>query len=181
MLIHQGTKIIETDRLILRRFRMEDAQSMFENWANDDEVTKYMTWPTHTSVADSTMVLSDWVAGYEKVDFYLWAIELDGQPIGSISVVHHNDRIAKAEIGYCIGRRWWHRGITSESLKAVIDYLFDQVGMNRLTACHDPRNPNSGKVMRKCGMKYEGTLRQSDRNNQGICDTCVYAILAEER
>lgn len=68
----------------------------------------------------------------------------------------------------------------TEALGAVIGFLFDEVGMNRVEARHDPRNPNSGAVMRKCGMKYEGTLRQSDWNDQGICDASWYSILAED-
>ena len=66
-------------------------------------------------------------------------------------------------------------------LYKVMDYLFDVVGVNRIESRHDPRNPNSGKVMMKCGMKYEGTLRSSDHNNQGICDACFYALLKSER
>jgi ribosomal-protein-alanine N-acetyltransferase len=62
-----------------------------------------------------------------------------------------------------------------------MDYLFDQVGINRIEACHDPNNLNSGRVMAKCGMRYEGTLRQSCRNNQGLCDASVYALLRSER
>ena len=62
-----------------------------------------------------------------------------------------------------------------------IDFLFDTVDVNRIEARHDPKNPNSGKVMKKCGMKYEGILRSSDRNNQGICDVCYYGILRSER
>ena len=69
----------------------------------------------------------------------------------------------------------------SEALKAVMDFLFDEVGVHRIESRHDPNNPNSGAVMRKCGMKYEGTLRQSDRNNQGICDASWYGLLREER
>ena len=68
----------------------------------------------------------------------------------------------------------------SEALKAVIDFLFEEVGMERIEARHDPNNPHSGGVMRKCGMKYEGTTRRSDRNNQGICDAAHYAILRSE-
>ena len=184
MLTHKGTKIIETERLILRRVRKEDAQMMYDNYAGDDEVTKYLSWPTHTSPEICAMVLRDWVSGYEKSDFYLWAITVKAEGdglIGTISVVAHNDSIEKAEIGYCIGRQWWHKGITSEALKAVMDYLFDEVSFNRLEACHDPRNPNSGKAMMKCGMKYEGTFRQSGRNNQGICDASWYALLRGER
>ena len=84
-------------------------------------------------------------------------------------------------IGYCIGRTWWHKGITSEALKAVMDYFFEKVEVNRIESRHDPRNPNSGGVMKKCGMKYEGTLRQADRNNQGICDCSFYGLLASDR
>jgi ribosomal-protein-alanine N-acetyltransferase len=64
-----------------------------------------------------------------------------------------------AHIGYCIGRKWWHSGITSEALESVIQFLIEEVGLNRIESRHDPRNPNSGAVMKKCGMKYEGTLR----------------------
>ena len=62
----------------------------------------------------------------------------------------------------------------------MIEYLFTEVGMNRVAARHDPNNPHSGGVMRKCGMKYEGTHRACDRNNQGICDAAQYAILRSE-
>lgn len=184
MLNHKGTKQLETERLLLRRVRMEDAQAMFDNWASDAEVTKYLTWPAHDNIEVTQSVINSWLEEYAKVDFYQWMIVLKDygdRPVGSISVVHQNDRIGKAEIGYCIGRDWWHKGIMSEALQAVMDYLFDEVGMNRIEARHDPRNPYSGAVMRKCGMKYEGTNRQADWNNQGICDACQYALLAEER
>ena len=62
-----------------------------------------------------------------------------------------------------------------------MDFFFDEVGVNRVESRHDPNNPNSGAVMRKCGMTFEGTLRQSDWNNQGICDASWYALLADAR
>ena len=129
-------------------------------------------------------VLEDWVKNYSDTSCYQWAIvfkENGNEPIGSISVVGMKENIAMAHVGYCIGKVWWHRGITSEALKAVMDFLFDVVEVNRIEARHDPRNPNSGKVMQKCGMKYEGTLRSADWNNQGICDACYYAMLKSER
>ena len=182
MLTHKGTQTIETSRLILRRAVREDAEPMFRNWASDPEVTKFLTWPTHDSVTVSEMVIGSWLQEYEKENDYQWMIvlkELD-EPIGSISVVRKNDRVEEAEIGYCIGSQWWHRGIVPEALTAVIKYLFEEVGMNRVAARHDPNNLNSGRVMRKCGMKYEGTTHASDRNNQGICDADHYAILRRD-
>ena len=179
MLTHKGTQTIETPRLILRRAVREDAEPMFRNWASDPEVTKYLTWPPHENVEVTQNLLERWTTEYEKPDYYQWMIVLKeiGEPIGSISVVRQNDRVEEAEIGYCIGSRWWHRGIVPEALTAVIKYLFEEVGMNRVAARHDPNNPNSGRVMRKCGMEYEGTHRMADRNNQGICDAAYYAIL----
>lgn len=179
---HTGTQEIETPRLLLRRFLQTDAQAMFRNWASDPEVTKYLIWPAHESPEVSEMVLSDWIAQYAQADFYQWAIVPKdlGEPIGSISVVGMNDRSESVHIGYCIGRRWWHQGYMTEALGAVIHYFFDTVGANRVEARHDPNNPHSGAVMRKCGMQYEGTHRQSDRNNQGICDASWYAILKED-
>lgn len=181
---HCGTKRLETDRLILRRFVGEDADAMYKNWASDDEVTKYLTWPTHSSPEVSLAIADKWANSYDDETFYQWAIVLKengDEPIGSISVVEMKESVSKVHIGYCIGRKWWRKGITSEALKAVMDFLFDEVGANRIEARHDSNNPNSGKVMKKCGMKYEGTLRSSDRNNQGICDACYYALLKSER
>ncbi len=102
------------------------------------------------------------------------------EPIGGISVVHNDDAIKMVHIGYCIGRKWWKQGITSEALATVIKFFFEEVGVNRVESRHDPRNPNSGRVMMKCGLKYEGTHREADWNNQGICDSSLYAILAKD-
>lgn len=182
MLTHKGTRKIETPRLILRRAIPEDAEPMLRNWASDPEVTKFLTWPPHANIDVTRAVLAGWLAEYEKDDFYQWMIVLKelGEPIGSISVVRQNASIGEAEIGYCIGKPWWHRGLMTESLTAVMEYLFTEIGMNRVAARHDPNNPHSGAVMRKCGMRYEGTTHCSDRNNQGICDAAHYAILRSD-
>ncbi len=180
---YSGTQKLETDRLILRRFELSDAEAMFRNWANDREVTKYLTWPTHTDAGVSTFVLKDWFKQYQDKKFYQWAIALKSngnEPIGSISIVKMDERIGMVHVGYCIGRRWWNQGITSEALSALISFFFKEVKANRIESRHDPRNPNSGKVMKKCGLIYEGTVKQGDWNNQGICDYSIYGLLAED-
>ena len=179
---HLGTKILETERLILRPFAVEDAQAMFRNWASDPEVTKYLTWPTHSDVGISQWVVNDWVSHYAESNYYQWAIvprEM-GEPVGSIAAVKVNDSAQWVEIGYCLGRSRWRKGYMSEALRAVMAFFFDEVGVGRIQAVHDPRNPNSGAVMLKCGMTREGMLRCSGQNNQGICDEVIYGILREE-
>ena len=184
MLHHKGTVTIETDRLILRRFAMEDAEAMFRRWASDDEVTKHLTWPTHTSVEISKMVLTDWTSHYPEPDFYNWAIVLKEngpEPIGNISVVGINKEVDAATMGYCMSRAHWGKGVMTEALTAVIDFFFDEVGFNRIDADHAVDNPASGRVMEKSGMRYEGTHRQAVRTNCGIVDIKKWAILKSDR
>ena len=178
MLTHKGTQTIETMRLILRRAAPQDAEPMFRNWASDPEVTKYLTWPPHESIEVTKNLLAGWASEYARDDYYHWMIVLKetGEPIGSL-LASILGRAQSAHIGYCIGKAWWHQGITSEALQAVIAYLFNEIGFHRIESMHDPNNPNSGRVMRKCGMQYEGTHKMADRNNQGICDAAYYAVL----
>ena len=179
---HLGTKQLETRRLILRRFVTDDAEAMFCNWANDPDVSKFLTWPPHNDEAESKGILEKWIAAYDKVDYYNWAIVLKSfpEPIGSICVVRQRDDINMVHVGYCIGKRWWRQGYTSEALIRLIQFFFDDVGANRIEARHDLNNPNSGLVMKKAGMRYEGTKRQGDINNHGTCDSAEYAILADD-
>jgi Acetyltransferases, including N-acetylases of ribosomal proteins len=179
---HLGTVILETERLILRPFTLEDAPAMYTNWACDPEVTRHLTWPAHDTVEVSRAVLAEWVPLYEKHDYYHWAIVLRalGEPMGDIAAMSIKEDTRAASLGYCIGQRWWHRGYTSEALRAVIDFLFGQVGMNRIQAYHDVQNPHSGDVMAKCGMVYEGTLRQGARSNQGLTDVALRAVLKQD-
>lgn len=179
---HKGTKEIETERLILRQFIKDDAEAMFKNWESDSKVTEFLRWKTAVDIGEAESVLSDWIRGYERLDFYQWAIVLKelGEPIGSISVVGKNELLDIVHIGYCIGSKWWHKGITSEAFLAIIPFFFEEVGVNRIESQHDPNNPNSGKVMQKCGLQYEGTLRQADWSNKGTVDACMYSLLKSE-
>lgn len=179
---HKGTRIIETGRLILRPFREEDAPSMFRNWASDPQVTRFLTWPSHADPDVSRMVLKSWIDQRDDPQYYQWAVELKEihEPIGSIAAVKIDNDTQAATVGYCIGRGWWGQGITAEALQAVIAFFFEEVGMNCVNACHDPRNPNSGKVMRKSGMTFDGIWKARGVNNLGVCDECWYSVLKEE-
>lgn len=178
-----GTQQIETHRLILRPFRAEDAEDMYSNWASDPEVTRFLTWPTHSNADVSRKVLEDWISHYPEGGYFNWAIEWKetGSVIGNIAVVRFEEAMETADIGYCMSRAFWGRGIMPEALRAVTDYLFDTVGVRRITASHDVNNPKSGRVMAKAGMRKEGVFRGAGKNNQGICDLAWYAALSSDR
>jgi ribosomal-protein-alanine N-acetyltransferase len=120
--------------------------------------------------------------GYQQLSKYDWGIELKelNQVIGSIGAVRIDEAIDCVHIGYCIGAKWWNKGLMTEAFKEVIRFFMEEVKVNRIESRFDPNNSGSGKVMKKCGLTYEGTHRQSDRNNQGICDASWYALLKNE-
>ena len=173
-----GTVTLVTDRLILRRFELKDAPFMFKNWASDEEVTRFLTWQKHENIGVTEWVINSWIENYTDEKYYQWAIvlkEID-QPIGSISVVRINESIGEYEVGYCMGKPWWGKGIMAEALIEVKRFLFDEVGAKRIKAVHDVNNPNSGRVMVKAGFTYCERLHKAAQNNQGVVDIDVYII-----
>ncbi|MEG0307248.1 MAG: GNAT family N-acetyltransferase [Clostridium sp.] len=183
MLTHKGTEVINTDRLLLRKFELDDACDMFKNWATDSEVRKFLSWKPHESIEVTKGIVEMWVKEYKDDNIYDWAIELkeSGEVIGQISVVKLDEKNYSCEMGYNISRNYWNKGITSEALKSVIDYLFSQVGFNRIEARYDTNNGASGKVMIKSGMQHEGTLRKVKlRDNKEFYDLAIYSILKED-
>lgn len=181
MLTHKGTKEIKTERLTLRRFTLDDANAMYENWAKDERVTEYMTWDPHKSVEETAKMLEYWCESYENESSYNWAIEHKGQLIGNISVARLSERDERVDIGYCIGYDYWNRGFMTEAAKAVINYLFKEINFNRITISHVAENPASGKVAINCGLKYEATRKGYFKYAEGVfLDVIDYSITREE-
>ena len=181
MITHKGTKTIQTERLLLRRFTVKDAEAMFENWANDERVTRFLSFLPHGTVEVTKELLENWCAAYEKDSTYNWAIEFEGTVIGSISVVDFNERSERTALGYCMGFDYWNKGIMTEAAKAVMDYLFSEVGVNRVEISHAVKNPGSGRVAQKCGLQYEGTRREYFKSSSGeFLDIAHYGILKRD-
>lgn len=147
---------LETERLILRPFTLGDAEAMYANWASDDEVTKYLTWPTHQSLETTRMILAKWVEEYEQPERLNFAIERkeDGRLIGGIDVVHYVDGVPV--IGYASSRAVWNRGYMTEACRRVLDYLFSQ-GFEAVKIDAIVENVGSNRVIQKCGGELIGT------------------------
>lgn len=179
---HQGTQTLMTKRLILRKFEIDDAQAMFDNWASNPNVTRFMRWQAHTSVEESKENIQRFISRYNQKDYYHWVICLkeSNMPIGTIGLFVLNEFDELGEFGYCIGEAYWNKGYTTEALKAVFDFGFRQIQFNRIEACHSVNNPASGEVMKKVGMQFEGTARQKYKCNLGFQDANCYGILRED-
>lgn len=179
---HLGTQLLETERLLARPFQSEDIPLAFKNWTSDDEVTRFLTWPTHKSEEDTKAFLDFCIAHYDNPHFYQWGIVLKetGELIGNIAVVNQIEKTQEAELGWALGRSWWGNSYMAEMAKAVIDFLIKDVGFNRVKVAHDSLNKQSGRVMEKAGMTYEGTMRQAGKNNRGIVDMSQYGIIKKD-
>ena len=155
---HKGTQKIDTERLILRKFKNTDAEEIFNNWLSDTEVSKYMVWNHQKNIEETKRWLEKCIAKYEKLDSYNWGIELkeSGELIGSISANKADNIDECYEIGYAIGRRFWRNGYATESLKAVVEYMIKEVGIRKFLFRYAKENQASGNVIRKVGFEYRG-------------------------
>ena len=181
MLTHTGTARIVTERLILRKYALYDAEAVYENYANDAEVTKYLSWRPYKNVGEVRDFLSYRLIGDSRRNNYRWAIEFERRVIGGVSAESVDEKNRSCEIGYCVGRGFWNRGFATEALGAVIRHMFINVGVNRISGKHDAENAASGRVMEKCGMVREGRLRGYYIRHDGtVSDSIAYGILKSD-
>lgn len=180
MVTHKGTLYICTPRLQLRRFEISDSKDMYENWANDERVTRFLTWKPHKSHDETKVLLENWSTAYKSNEVYNWVMEYRGKAIGSISVVRLDSKHESADLGYCMGYDFWNKGLMTEAAGAVINFLFKEVGLNRIVIEHAVKNPASGKVAEKCGMTLEGTKRQAFLKNGEYHDINTWSILRSD-
>lgn len=170
--------VLETERLRLRKLTMRDAQDIYD-YSRDPQVAKHVLWSAHRSIGESKAYLRYMLRKYRMNEPASWGIELKstGKIIGTIGYMWIQTDNAAAEVGYSLSRAHWGQGIMTEALRAVIDYAFNSLRLNRVEAIHELDNPASGAVMRKCGMQFEGRLRQKLLNKGRYVDVDLYAIL----
>ena len=115
---------LETKRLLLRPWMEDDYEAMFYGWANDPEVTKYMTWNAHNSIEETKQIINKWIKDYEKPERLNFAIVLkeSNELIGGIDIVGYIENTPV--IGYNLSKKYWNNGYMTEACKCVIDYLF---------------------------------------------------------
>lgn len=174
-----GTKTLETNRLILRKFTPEDAHGMFYGWASDTRTTRYLSWNPHRNIEETQNLISSWIGRYDD-NYYNWVVELRSthELIGNISAISINQRHHNCEIGYCYGSKYWNQGYATEALKAVITYMLYECEMHLVEAKHQSMNPASGKVMEKAGMTKDAVLKERRYHapTDTYCDLVCYSI-----
>lgn len=171
--------ILHTERLVLRPFNESDAEAMFKNWTYDDRVAKHCRWTAHTSVSMTEQLLSFYLKEQNEGFDYRWAIVIMGtdEPIGAIDVVEISEDGKTAIIGYVLSHDYWNKGIATEALRRIIDFLFEK-GFTEIVGRFHPENIGSGRVMEKCGMKFSHYSKEQRKyGSDEMCQVKCYKII----
>ena len=169
---------LETERLILRKMVLNDAEAVFA-YASNSEVSRYTLWETHRSIEDSRAFLEFATQKYENGGEPDWGIVYRGNGclVGACGLVNWEAEHARAEVGFVLSREYWGRGLMSEAVRAILRFGFERMNLNRIEARCIAENAASARVMEKAGMVYEGTLRQREYIKGAYRDIKLYAIL----
>lgn len=170
-----------TRRLILRPARMSDAEDMYE-YSRDPLVARHVLWDAHTSIHQTRGYLRFLIRQYRTgaPSTFVIVLKETGRVIGTIGFMWIQQENRSAEVGYSLSRRYWNQGYMSEALRAIVDFGFTKLSLNRIEAQHECDNPASGHVMRNAGMLHEGTLRQRLYNKGRYVDVDIYAIVRSD-
>lgn len=174
--------LLESERLRLRRMEREDARDLYRYWS-DPEVVRYMNIPPFASVEDTYEMIHLLNALSESEDALRWGIELreSGRLIGSCGFnVWELSGAYRGEIGYDLGREYWGQGYMSETLRMVLAYGYETMGLNRIEALVDPRNVASRSLLQAFGFREEGLLREYQKTQEGFVDLLMYSLLRKE-
>ena len=173
---------IETERLRLRPYTLEDALELQRLIGERDVVATML----HVPHPYEDGMAEEWIGKHQErfdkgkaIDFAI----VDGSKgflIGGIGITNINKEFENAEIGYWIALPYWGNGYCTEAAQAVLKHGFKVLGLHRIYAPHFTRNPASGRVMQKIGMKYEGTLRHNIKKWGQFEDIAYYGILRSE-
>ncbi len=168
--------ILESARLILRPFNIDDTDDVYL-YASDSTVTKYLTWHPHESKKQTEDILKKFFINKPGV----YAIELkeNNMCIGCIDLRICPEH-SKASFGYVLNREYWSKGYMTEALELILCLVFTKLNLNRVESTHYVGNEGSGRVMQKCGMKYEGKGLQEVKVKGKYHDVVHYAILRKD-
>lgn len=158
---------------------MSDADDLFE-YAKDPHVGPNAGWAPHRTRSDSEMLIRKF-----QSEYFYWAMVLpgEGKVIGGINLTTDLKRLFpnSRSIGYSMSPDYWGMGYMTEAAKAVLQYGFQILELDVISAYHYPENTRSKRVIQKCGFTYEGTLRMSSQLfNNKILDNCCYSMTKQE-
>ncbi|WP_235074858.1 GNAT family N-acetyltransferase [Paenibacillus alvei] len=173
--------VLETARTRMKEMTLQDAEDMFE-YASDEEISRFATWPAHQTIADSQRFLNWIIQRYSRGEIAPWGIycKQSERLIGTCGFGNWNQQHARAEIGYALSRSCWGHGLMTEVVNKVIRYGFTSMKLVRIEARCYPDNTASIRVLEKCGFQQEGVLRKHIFAKGRYEDVHLFSIINED-
>jgi ribosomal-protein-alanine N-acetyltransferase len=178
---YQNLPRLETTRLILRKATSRDIPDIFI-YSSDVEVTRYLRWGPHQTLTETENYIQGVLNEYREGKDGPWMIELKQSytVIGHIHLMDISLQHSKTQVGFVSARAYWNKGIMTEALKAVLEYAFTGIGLNRIEGLCISANRAAARVLEKVGMMKEGELRDYLNQKGAFWDFSIYAILRDE-
>ncbi|TWP50665.1 GNAT family N-acetyltransferase [Lentzea tibetensis] len=169
--------ILTSRRLKLRPFHRGDARALAE-YRSDPEVARYQGWDPPMSFTEATRFVDDQTAPMQP-GWYQYAIDLDGELIGDIGINLHDNRM-QAEIGYTLATKHQGHGYATEAVARVLEHLFTERGLHRVSAECDARNVRSALLLERLGFQQEGLRREHTWIKGEWTDDLLFGLLAND-
>jgi ribosomal-protein-alanine N-acetyltransferase len=179
--LYRNLPRLETARLILRKATESDVSDVFA-YSSDAEVTRYLRWGPHQTLAETEDYVNEVLAGYREGLDGPWLMEHkhNHTVIGHIHLMEINAQHRKAQVGFVLSKSYWNQGIATEALRKALEFSFDRLELNRVEGLCLIDNRAAARVMEKAGMKKEGELREYLFQKGALWDFCMYSMLRDE-
>lgn len=170
--------ILETERLVLREIKNEDADAIFSCFSNE-QVMKYYGSDAFQTIEQAKDLIELFAKNYLEKRTIRWGIEVkdSNELIGTIGYHAWASKHRKAEIGYEIHPTYWRKGYVSEAIQKIIEYGFKEMDLTRIGAIIYLENDGSYKLLEKLGFQREGVLRKNMYQNGEPYDTYIYSLI----
>ena len=173
------TPTLETERLILRPFNLDDTVAVFEGWESDPDVAKYMFWTSHNDIEKTKEWIAFEMGQIEKEDWYRFAlVQKETNELIGTALIYYEDEVQCWEIGYNLGKKYWGNGYATEAMKKVILFAIEELKLSEIVGRYAKENPASGNVMRKLGFQYEKDIPYECNEGSVKCEgiQCRFVI-----
>lgn len=173
---------LETKRLRLRKLKLEDVQTYFEQIGSREAVSRYMLWNPHKDITESVASIRKTLNRYAEGKCYRWGITLRAENflIGVIELLRLEEDTNTCSFAYMLGEDFWGQGYGTEAVEAAFEFAFLELKVSAISSDHFAENPASGAVMCKAGMQYVKTIPQKYEKNGVVHDAVEYCITKEQ-
>lgn len=176
-IVPHGTAELWTENLILRRYRLDDAEALYERFGTDPDMYKYSGWNPYATLEAAQETVQRFIDSYSRDRTYSWVMDIEDVVVGTIGAYDYEDN--QIEVGYSVDKAWQGRGFATEALREVLKYLTENEGISCVTAWCAGENAASCRVLEKAGMKLVRTEKSDLTVGDNIYDRLIYEYRKE--